>query len=300
MRIFALTALALTLTPAQGAQAQAAPPHHPWKIHDALDLPDWLTLRGDVRARYETLSRQFRPGLPGSDQGLFLRTNIFAEAKFAPFRIGAELIDSRSYLTDAGSGVTADDVNAAELVQAYGAVTVKSALSPGDKLDAQFGRFTMDLGSSRLAGRHAFRNTTNAFTGLRVDWSDSKATSLTLFYTLPHTRLPNDRESILNNKVVFDTETFDLTFWGALLTRKDLPFGATGEIFCSPSMSRTAVSKPRTGNFIRPARASCAALRPTPGISSSKAACNAAPPAGRPFLPRHGILACGQLTCMPH
>lgn len=236
MKAFAFTAVALTLaSPAHEARAQAQRPptaqSHPWKIHDALDLPDWLTLRGDVRARYETLSRQFRPGLPGSDQGLFLRTNLFAEARFAPFRFGAELIDSRSYLTDADSGVTADDVNAAELVQAYGAVSLKGVLAAGDKLDAQFGRFTMDLGSSRLAGRHAFRNTTNAFTGLRVDWSDAKATSLTLFYTLPHTRLPNDRDGILSNKVVFDTETFDLTFWGAFLTRKDLPFGATGEIF---------------------------------------------------------------------
>ena len=227
-----LAACAFTAWPHCAAFAAEPPkPAQPFKLHDALDLPDWLTLRGDFRARYETLSRQFRPGLTGSDQGLFLRTNLFAEAKFSPFRIGAELIDSRSYLTDTGSGVTADDVNAAELVQAYGAVSLKGALTSGDKLDAQFGRFTMNLGSARLAGRHAFRNTTNAFTGLRVDWTDSKNIEATLFYTLPHTRLPNDRDSVLNNKVVFDTETFDLTFWGALLRRKNLPFHSSGEIF---------------------------------------------------------------------
>lgn len=210
------------------ALALAAPAKaEPWRVHDALNLPDWLTVSGDFRVRYEALDGQFRPGLNGSDQDVSLRTQLLVEAHFKHVRVGGELIDSRAYLDDRASGLSEDDVNALEPVQAYVGVHGKVG---GVVTDAQFGRFTMGLGSQRLAGRHQFRNTTNAFTGARLDFHKDDST-LTFFYTLPQRRLPNDREGILSNDIKLDAQNFDQRFWGAFFHQNKLPLDLQGEAF---------------------------------------------------------------------
>ncbi len=224
--VLAASAAALALTAPAAAQEGA-----PWTLENAAGAPDWLTLSGSFRTRYESLDGQFRPGLAGSDQLVSLRTTLFAEARLDDFRIGGEIFDSRAYGGDAGGAAGTGEVNALELSQAYVGYRFNDAFADGASADLQLGRFTIDLGSRRLVGRNNFRNTTNAFTGARFDWTSADQTQLTLFYTLPHTRLPSDKASILDNDIAWDDETDDLTFWGVFLAARNLPFGARGEAF---------------------------------------------------------------------
>lgn len=193
----------------------------PWTLHDAIEAPDALRISGGARIRYEALTGQFRPGLDERDDLITLRTGLFAEYDAGPLRFGAELIDSRAYDSDSGGAAGTGEVNALELVQAYVGVDLGAALGEGSAAKLDVGRFTMDLGSRRLVGRNNFRNTTNAFTGARFDWRGRGGEQVSLFYTLPHSRLPSDKPSILDNAVEWDRETFDLAFWGAFANLPD-------------------------------------------------------------------------------
>ncbi len=200
---------------ALAAPAQAA--DEPWTLHEAIGAPDNLRISGSARIRYEALTGQFRPGLDDHDDLVSLRAGLFAEYDAGPVRFGGELIDSRAYDADAGGAVGTGEVNALELVQAYVGADLGDVAGAGSSLGVDLGRFTLDLGSRRLVGRNNFRNTTNAFTGARLNWRGRGREQLTLFYTLPHTRLPSDKASIIDNDVEWDRETFDLTFFGGFV-----------------------------------------------------------------------------------
>ena len=215
-----LAATALVAAPA-AASAQSAKPQS-WTLQQAIGDPDDFTLSGSVRARYESLGNQFRPGLGKTDDLLSFRTTLFAEYHPGAIRIAAEVTDSRAYLDDAKSAVSANEVNALELVQGYIGADLGSALGSGSTTTIDAGRFTLDLGSRRLAGRNNFRNATNAFAGIRGEFKGADKTYLTLFYTLPLTRLPADKQDVLDNRVKWDRESFDLTFWGGFLTKPAL------------------------------------------------------------------------------
>jgi hypothetical protein len=200
-------------------------------LHEAIGAPDNLTLSASFRVRYEALSGQFRPGLDEDDDLVTFRTILFAEYDAGPVRIGGELIDARAYAGDAGGAVGTGEVNAFELVQAYVGADLGEAFGTGTESSFEAGRFVLDLGSRRLVGRNNFRNTTNAFTGMRFDWQGAGDEALTLFYTLPQSRLPSDKASILGNDVEWDRESFDLTFWGGILSLPGVAAGGTLELY---------------------------------------------------------------------
>jgi hypothetical protein len=180
------------------------------------DDRDGWTLSGSFRIRYEALTGQFRPGLDPSDDLVSMRTTLFAEHHAGPIHIGAELYDSRAYGGEAGSAVSANDVNALELVQAYLAADLP--LGAGSTATLQAGRFIMRLGSRRRSDEEEYRNTMPSFTGLRADLKTRSHISATLFLTLPQLRLPDDQPSVLANKVRLDRESFDMVFWGGMIT----------------------------------------------------------------------------------
>ncbi|MFC7497804.1 alginate export family protein [Enterovirga sp. GCM10030262] len=209
----------------------AAEPRQPWTLHQALGSPENWTISGSLRARYEKVEGQFRPGLNARDDIVLIRASLFAEYDAGPVRIGGELIDSRAYDTDPGGPVGTGEVNTLEPVQAYIGFDLDDALGKDSRSSLTLGRLTMDLGSRRLIGRNNFRNTTNAFTGARFAYAGAGGDSLTLFYTLPHNRLPSDKESILDNEVQWDDESNALTFWGGFYTRPDLIGGVSGDFY---------------------------------------------------------------------
>lgn len=207
--------------------AGAAEPSQPWTLHQAADLPEWLTVQGSIRTRYESLDGQYRVGRSRSDQLVNVRTTLLLEARRGSARAGVEVFDSRGYLADRGSSVGTGEVNVLEPVQAYVGFNLGDPERP---VDLQLGRFTMTLGSGRLVGRNAFRNTTNAFTGAKLQWT-GKDQRFTAFHTYPQQPRPADRDAILDNEREFDDEDPDLRFWGMFYERPSLPGGAAGELF---------------------------------------------------------------------
>lgn len=172
-----------------------------------------LSIDFDLRARIETFDGQFRPGATPSDTALLLRTSLAATYDAGPVTVGGELVDSRAYFENRASSVGTTEVNALEPIQAY----VTGHLGGGASLTA--GRFTMNLGSRRLVARAAYRNTTNAFTGARFDWSSRAGDALTVFWTMPQTRLPDGLAAIEDNHVELDRERSGLQFFGVSGTK---------------------------------------------------------------------------------
>lgn len=219
VRAFACCILSVAgLTPATAADTS-------WNLHDGVNAPKELKLSGSIRARYESLDGQARAGLPPSDELASLRTTLFAEYATGPWRIGGELYDSRAYLGEAGGAVSTAEVNALELVQAYVARDWKNVLDTEANAGLQVGRFTLNIGSRRLISADDYRNTTNGYTGARLDVRAAGGTA-TLLYTMPQRRLPDDQPALLDNDIEFDEESSDLVLWGGMVTTPKFAHGA--------------------------------------------------------------------------
>lgn len=198
-------------------------------LYKALGSPDDWTITGSVRARAEGIDNQFRPALNHDDAALLLQSTLFAEYHPGALRIGGEVIDARSYFQRRRTSVSTTEVNALELSQAYLAYDLGSILG-GKSAVLTAGRQTINEGSRRLIARQAFRNSTNAFTGIRFDWQDKQADKLRLFWLMPHTRLPNDADGIRDNDVEWDHEGTDLQLWGGSFTMSHA-FGGTFQVY---------------------------------------------------------------------
>ena len=184
----------------------------PWRVRTASDMPDWLSVSGSSRLRYETLDGQFRPGREGGDQLSSMRTAVLAEARFKPVRLGLEMLDAR--ILDSDNDVTAgtSEVDTLEVIQAFAALSAETAAG---KVEVTAGKFTMDLGSRRLVGTSNFNNVPASYAGARLDWTLPAGPAVTAFYTLPVTVRPFDRPSVLDNDVKSDSQSADTRFYGA-------------------------------------------------------------------------------------
>lgn len=203
-----------------------------WSLQEALGNPDGFHISGTARARYEAIGGQFRPGLADRDDLIVLRTTLLAEFRPDPVRIGIEIADSRAYSGESKGYLTTSEVNALEPLQAYVAFDLREALGRGTTANLTAGRFTLPLGSGRLVSRNNFRNTINAFTGFKATLAGrTNGRELTLFYTLPHQRLPEDKASLLDNDIALDRASFDLTLWGAHLAAPVRALDATAEAY---------------------------------------------------------------------
>ncbi|MXO70264.1 hypothetical protein GRI99_01285 [Altererythrobacter buctensis] len=180
-------------------------------------------MRASARLRYEVLDGQPRAGFRLSEEQLDLRTTLFAEYRPGPFRIAAELYDSRAWLAKPGTTLGTGEVNTFELVQAY----VGADLSGSAAIQA--GRMTLNLGSRRLVAADDYRNTTNGYSGLKVEATLADQVSATAIYVLPQVRLPDDLPSLLDLETKWDRESLDLQLWGLLLSRRNTLAGATVE-----------------------------------------------------------------------
>ena len=185
---------------------------------------DGLQLSGATRLRYETIAGQARVGFNSSDDLLNLRTVLSAESREGWVGVVGEIWDSRGYLADRGTPVSTNEINALELVQAF--VEVK----PDAATTVQVGRFTLNLGSRRLVAADDYRNTTNGYTGVRIDLAPAPGWRATAVYTLPQVRRPDDLDAVLDNRVRVDRESFALVLWGGLVSRAKAIGGATAEL----------------------------------------------------------------------
>jgi Alginate export len=182
-----------------------------------------LKVSGSVRVRQEELDGQYRPGFSNRDDVLVLRSSLFAEWDAGTWRFGGELVDSRAYDTDAGSALTANDVDTFEPVQTYVAGDFDAPFGKGSSATVQAGRFTINLGSRRLVASDDFRNTPQGYTGLRTEMKFSGKRSATLFYVLPQQHRPDGFASLRDNEWKLDHEGSDQQLFGALFSKGALP-----------------------------------------------------------------------------
>ena len=201
----------------------------PWRLDQAMNLPTWFSLSGHHRSRYESLSSQYRGGRNGSDQILVFRTTLHAQLKFDSLRFGAELLDSRARLDDAGTPLSTGIVNPAELLQAYGALKLKDLFQPGSESEIRAGRITMDLGKRRLVARNRYRNTINGFTGLDFQWQGKDKTKFRAFYVLPVQRRLSG--AIRDQDARIDKEHEEVGLWGLYFSPGSTPWGDPAEIY---------------------------------------------------------------------
>jgi hypothetical protein len=215
------------------AQAQTASPQtapSPWSLEGAVGADERLTLSATARVRIDTIDGQPRPGFNASDTVVNLRSTLFAEYDAGPVRLGAELYDSRANGANARTPITTNEVNVAELVQAYVAVDLDEPFGSGTKATAQAGRFVLNLGSRRVVAADDYRNTTNGYTGLRLDLAQADGWKATAVYVLPTQRLPDDQPALLDNAYAFDREGSDMRLWGLVAAHPIRSLGVTAEV----------------------------------------------------------------------
>lgn len=203
-----------------------------FSLYDALGRPDNFTIRGTFRSRAEGIANGFRPApFPRDEFANMLFGSIFAEYDTGQkVKIGGELLDARSYFQKNNSVVSALDVNAFELTQAYLNFDLSDVTGDGSKSSLTAGRFTKDVGSRRYMSRQQFRNNTNAYTGVSFDWKGASKDRWTVFWTMPHIRLPDDAQGVRDNAIEFDRESPDLQFYGTSYTFANV-FGGSLELF---------------------------------------------------------------------
>lgn len=218
----------LLIFPVLPAPAQSS---SPWKIEEALHLPDWFSVSGEHRVRYETLSEQFRLGSRGSDQVLSLRTLAQAKVIFNDqFQLKLELQDSRAEFLDSGSRINNTIVNSAELLEANFIWKSEGPFQKGSESILRAGRFTLDLGKRRFVARNRFRNVIQGFSGLDWKWTARQGVEIRTLLTLPVNRQPTLATQLLSNDANFDEESFHQIFWGFFISVPNLPAGHKGEI----------------------------------------------------------------------
>lgn len=184
----------------------------PWRLGEAIGAPEWLEIGGEFRPRYEYLSEDFRRGREGSVSSLNSRFLMDATASHGNWRLTGELQDGRASFVD-----IEDDSSAAETVYRTALVNqlelLQAFVGYGDEdFDVKAGRQTIILGSRRHVHRNGYRNTINAFTGVRAKRMFEDGSVLNAFYVVPIRRLPNEVSEIENDQVEFDTEQWGTRF----------------------------------------------------------------------------------------
>ncbi len=242
-----------------------------FRLKEAVEAPDWLTLRGEARVRYESLDGQFRSGREGSDQLLLFRTLLLAEADTGPVSLGLEVQDSRTYLADAGTPLSTSFVNPLDVLQLYARIDDLPGLLGNDsRTQLVLGRQTVSIGSRRQIERVEFANVIFSYTGAHLVSKVTRGDELHLLYVVPTGRFPATRPGLDDNDISGDEEQWGRRIWGVHYRRADiLPQaipGLSGEVFVygleeedrrdvqTPDRSYVAPGfrlyrKPQTGNW---------------------------------------------------
>lgn len=202
-----------------------------WNLHDALGLPEWLSLSLEQRTRYETMDGSFRRDSMGGDQQIPLQIDLWLEAHSEHWRLGGEFLDARQFGADEGSGVNNTHVDEADFIQGYLAWADQNLAYSGLGVEAIAGRQTLNFGSRRLVARNVFRNTINSFDGFRVRVVDYNRWQFNAFVTKPVGRYPNDAAQLLDHFHSFDEPEEQIWFSGGFLEVYDLPAKINAELY---------------------------------------------------------------------
>jgi len=202
-----------------------------WNLHDALNLPEWLSLSVEQRTRYETLDGSFKAGGKGGDQQIPLQLDVFLEARYTHFRAGAEFLDARQFGADSGSGINNTHVDEADFIQGYLAWADQNVAYSGLGAEVIVGRQTLNFGSRRLIARNAMRNTINSFDGVRLRLLDYNNWQFNAFVTKPVGRYPNNSQQLLDGFHSFDEPEYQTWFSGGFLESYNIAWGINAELY---------------------------------------------------------------------
>ncbi len=221
MRQLTFTLALLALPVIAGAQNATAPSPEPAAAPaggSGAEIARPFTWEITHRTRYAALRNQFRPGLAGDDQVLEVRSVAHGEVTRRGVTFVGEFQDARGYLMGAQSNVSPLIVDALDVSAAhvrFGGGAGASALMP----ELQIGRFGLQIGSARLVAQEAYRDVARAYTGVSAEWRRAAGGSLIALAVLPVVTLPDDRASLLGNKVARDREYLDTRFYGVSYDR---------------------------------------------------------------------------------
>ncbi len=202
-----------------------------WNLHDALKLPEWLSMSLEQRTRYETMDGTFRTNSQGGDQQIPMQIDLWLEARFGHWRAGGEFLDARQFGSDEGSKINNTHVDEADFIQGYLAWADQNAGYSGLGVEAIAGRQTLNFGSRRLIARNAMRNTINSFDGFRLRVVDYNHWQFNAFVTKPVGRYPNDSDQLLDHFHSFDEPEEQIWFSGGFLEVYDLPGKINAELY---------------------------------------------------------------------
>ncbi|MGR8980078.1 MAG: alginate export family protein [Gammaproteobacteria bacterium] len=202
-----------------------------WNLHDALGLPEWLSVSFEQRTRYETMDGTFRKGSSGGDQQIPMQNDLWLEAHSVHWRAGGEFLDAREFGSDEGNIVNNTQVDEADFIQGYLAWADQNLGYSGLGVEAIAGRQTLNFGSRRLVARNAFRNTINSFDGFRLRVLDYNHWQFNAFVSKPVGRVPNSSEQLLDHVHDFDQPEDQTWFSGGFLEVYDLPGKINAELY---------------------------------------------------------------------
>lgn len=100
------------------------------------ETPDWLSIHGESRVRYQSTQNQFRVNRSGGDQLLLFRTLVDIKADTGPITFGLELQDSRAYLDYSGTPLTSSTFGPLTPAN-LSAPGVRFEIKPNDRWDAR-------------------------------------------------------------------------------------------------------------------------------------------------------------------
>ncbi len=205
-------------------------------LEESVKAPDWLTLEGQARVRYESLDGQFRSGRAGSDQLLLFQTLVLAEAKTGPVSLGLEVQDSRTYLGDSGTPLSTSFVNPLDILQLYARIDdLPGLLGENSETQLVLGRQTVSIGSRRQIERVEFANVVFSYTGAHLTSASTRGDELNLLFVVPTGRFPATRPGLDANQISGDEEQWGRRIWGVHYSRagilpQAIP-GLSGEVF---------------------------------------------------------------------
>jgi hypothetical protein len=195
-------------------QTTSDDPPAPWRVDEFLQTPEWLTIHGDSRVRYERINGQYHPapGLDSKDQVIYQRTRVQVDARGETLSGTFEIMDSRQRLAGPGTRIGTGQVNTVDILQAFTDIDLGD-LGDGDHR-LRLGRETLDLGSRRLMARQRYGNAVRSYTG--ADWlrTGDDGSTTRAFWLMPVQVRPGDQAAILDNDHEYDTQSRDLQFYG--------------------------------------------------------------------------------------
>ena len=146
-----------------------------YEAGNRFEEQDWLLLGLQVRGRVESLDNYYRqPSLP-SDEGFYSRIWAYVGIReiLDPFRFTIELADARREGID-NFAPTSSEMDDWGFLQAYAELYFEDGLF-GMPTSFSAGRLSFDAVDRRIIARNRYRNTANAFDGVRLRFGDDES-----------------------------------------------------------------------------------------------------------------------------